>query len=198
MKIYLITQGWSLKSAFFCSFNNPQHSVLLFSAASSCTLFLGSPTFGPGLFWSLHCVGQLKSELSLIFQGVDFYSCPRGAFSSSRGRLVVSGRRELSGLVLKLSSELCVTWSFSLGFLFLSWEDNVALHQPLLIQLIISWAARVTTSLPSYSLFFTLYLQSDVQSQAALAFIGSDRKQEKRYLFWVYTHLFLSIVMSTR
>lgn len=67
VKIYLITQGWSLKSAFFCSFNNPQHSVLLFSAASSCTLFLGSPTFGPGLFWSLHCVGQLKTELSLIF-----------------------------------------------------------------------------------------------------------------------------------
>lgn len=78
-------------------------------------------------------------------QGGGFLQLLQRCFSISQ-REVLSGRRVLARLVLKLDSELCVTWS-SPSEVFLLWEDNVPLHQPFFIQLVISWAGRITTFL---------------------------------------------------
>lgn len=134
-------------------------SVLCYSCAFAVSCCLGIP----GLLWSLWCVRQLESVLTLISRG-RFLQLPQRCFFISKGE-VISGRRVLSRLSLWsciLNGDLELSL---LRILFLSWQDYVALFQPLLIQLAISWAGSSNNL--SYTLFHPnvpFYLQQDVQA----------------------------------
>lgn len=83
------------------------------SAASSHILLLGDSTLTPGSFSLLQCVRQLKSILTLIFQGVGFSSCYRNAFPSARGRLYAAGDafRALRSSILNCDLQLAF-WGY--------------------------------------------------------------------------------------
>lgn len=98
------------------------------SAASCCVLLLWDSALIPGLLGLLHCVRQLESILTLIFQGADLYSCCRNAFSWAGGKFRVE--EECFWGTLCEALFWTAAWNFLWGFFFTPGRLHVCISSP--------------------------------------------------------------------